>query len=130
MSIEVKEICTGNMLRDKVTGSVGEVGEVSMTNCVVKLEGGITVSRAIKDLVPVELTDSIFDENFEKIQKAGSLVVYRIGNVRFSRRWYPGEGYFITVRDNLNRLTAYVKYVHQLQNHLTLAGIEKEVKIW
>ena len=80
-----------------------------------------------KDICPIPLTEEIFWKNgFE----------YLSGVYYLKQCFYPefckGDDDFFYMTTNLGEykyIESPIKYVHQLQNILTIAGIEKEFKI-
>lgn len=79
------------------------------------------------DICPIPLTEEIFDKNGFKYL-CGVYYLEEDTNIEFRKE---DDGYFYLSFDLSNYVLSDkpIKYVHQLQNILTIAGIEIEFKI-
>ena len=80
-----------------------------------------------KDLAPIPLTEEIFTKNsFECL--AGVYYLKQYSDTEFCKN-YDGRFYMTANLGECNCIEKPIEYVHQLQNILTIAGIDIDFKI-
>lgn len=86
----------------------------------------LTSNYILNEIKPIPLTDEILDKNFEQVYDEYEDAVYH---------WYINkkDGLFISVYEtdsyHISTMTFDCKYVHQLQNVLTILLIDKEIQL-
>lgn len=129
MMINIKELSVGNWVKfphgiEKITNLLYIESEGRGRLCAGFAGSATLLPVSVKYLEPIEITPEILEKNGIKKEY----------NILYDDFYYNDDVSITKVVDEwFVRIGAtnslYVKYVHQLQNALTLCGINKEIEL-
>lgn len=128
--IQAKELMLGNWVYAgiktqfpmQVVGVFGDVAHLDFEGN----EGDVWEEKE-EDMLPIPLTEEIFNKNgFEYL--TGVYYLKQCSNTEFCKN-DDGNFYITSNLGEYNCIERPIKYVHQLQNILTIAGIDIDFKI-
>ena len=126
--INIKELSVGNWI-ENTNGNTGKViGITEQVEVIVRYSENSTCYSEPRVLEPIKITPEILEKNGWKFDGCYSNTIDSIGRMI---EYYHFEGILRLYIDDKPYTTigSWLMYIHQLQNALTLCGINKEIKL-
>ena len=135
--MNIKELSIGNWIELNDSNwkihDIHKKGFIHLEDCFGNIIQ-LTSDHIIDEIKPIPLTDEILNKNFgilgnpdeDKFDDKPEWCINYNNSLGFERlhHSYNGTGYQISTTFSMN-----IQYVHQLQNILTLLGIDKEIEL-
>lgn len=129
--INIKELSIGNWV-ENTNGNIGKViGITEQGEVIVSYSENSTCYSEPRVLEPIEITPEILEKSGWKVNRSTNIWFAILGEnvvITHSSNMKEDET-FITIIADGGEIRFAFRYIHQLQNILTLCGINKEIKL-
>ena len=131
--INIKELSIGNWIRN-TNGNIGKViGITEQGEVIVRYSENSTCYSEPRVLESVEITPEILEKNGWEVRvsdiKPKKWIAFFWENASITHDFVDEDKMFAIIYSDEGEMRLEIRYVHQLQNALTLCGIDKEIEL-